>query len=95
MRWNSTRYSRAHAPSTVATVARRGFVRERQQSNIRPADEEETTDVAQEVLAAIPEGAYPSLARVAMEYSTEPYDDAAAFDFGLDLILDGLQRLLE
>jgi AcrR family transcriptional regulator len=68
---------------------------ERQRLNISPADDEETTEVAQEVLAAIPQGAYPSLARVAMEYATKPYDDDAAFDFGLGLILDGLERLLE
>jgi len=68
---------------------------ERQRSNIWPAEDEETTAVAQEVLAAIPEGGYPSLARVATEYATEPYDDADAFDFGLGLILDGLQRLLK
>ncbi len=67
---------------------------ERQRSNISPADDEDTTEVAQEVLDAIPEGAFPSLALVAMEYAAEPYDDAAAFDFGLDLILDGLERLL-
>jgi hypothetical protein len=30
-----------------------------------------------------------------MQYASEPYDDAAAFAFGLDLILDGLGRLLE
>jgi hypothetical protein len=30
-----------------------------------------------------------------MEYAVKPYDDAAAFDFGLDLILDSLERLLE
>ena len=68
---------------------------ERQRSNISPADDEDTTEVAQEVLDAIPEGAFPSLARVATEYAAEPYDDAAAFDFGLDLILDGLERLLK
>jgi AcrR family transcriptional regulator len=67
---------------------------ERQRSSIAPADDEETTEVAQEVLAAIPPGAYPSLASVATEYAEKPYDDAAAFDFGLDLILDGLERLL-
>jgi AcrR family transcriptional regulator len=67
---------------------------ERQRSNISPADDEDATEVAQEVLAAIPDGAYPSLARVAMEYATKPYDDDAAFDFGLVLILDGLERLL-
>ncbi len=68
---------------------------ERQRANIAPTDDEDTTEVAQEVLAAIPEGAYPSLAQVAMEYSVKPYDDAAAFDFGLGLILDGLERLLD
>lgn len=67
---------------------------ERQRLSISPADDEETTEVAQEVLAAIPQGAYPSLARVAMEYATKPYDDETAFDFGLGLILDGLERLL-
>lgn len=67
---------------------------ERQRLSISPADGEETTEVAEEVLAAIPAGAYPSLARVAAEYATKPYDDAAAFAFGLDLIIDGLERLL-
>jgi AcrR family transcriptional regulator len=65
---------------------------ERQRQGISPADDEEASDVAQEVLAAIPQGAYPSLACVAMEYATKPYDDDAAFDFGLGLILDGLER---
>lgn len=68
---------------------------ERQRSSMVPAAEEKAVDVAREVLASIPEGAYPSLARVAAEYATEPYDDAAAFDFGLGLVLDGLQRLLD
>jgi AcrR family transcriptional regulator len=67
---------------------------ERQRQGIAPAADEETADVAQEVLAAIPQGAYPSLARVAMEYATTPYDDDASFDFGLGLILDGVERLL-
>ena len=67
---------------------------ERQRANFSPAHDEKTIEVAQEVLAAIPQGAYPSLARVATEYAARPYDDAAAFDFGLDLIIDGLQRLL-
>lgn len=67
---------------------------ERQRANISPADDEEVAEAAQEVLDAIPEGAFPSLARVAMEYAETPYDDVAAFGFGLDLILDGLERLL-
>jgi AcrR family transcriptional regulator len=68
---------------------------ERQRSNLSLGDDAVTTKTAQDYLAAIPQGAYPSLACVAMEYAVKPYDDAAAFDFGLGLILDGLQRLLE
>ncbi len=68
---------------------------ERQRSSLSLGDDVDTTEAAQEVLAAIPPGAYPSLACVAMEYAVKPYDDAAAFDFGLGLILDALQRLLE
>jgi hypothetical protein len=68
---------------------------ERQRSSLSLGDDVDTTEAAQEVLAAIPQGAYPSLARVATEYAAKPYDDAVAFGFGLDLILDALQRLLE
>lgn len=67
---------------------------ERQRSNFSQTDEVDSTEVAQEVLAAIPQGAYPSLAAVAMEYADKPYDEDAAFEFGLNLILDGLERLL-
>lgn len=67
---------------------------ERQRSNFAQGDVVDTIEVAEEVLAAIPEGAYPSLAAVAMEYVDEPYDEDAAFEFGLDLILDGLERQL-
>jgi len=67
---------------------------ERQRSNISPADDEDATDVAQEVLDAIPQGAFPSLAAVAIEYAEKPYDEDASFEFGLDLLLDGLERLL-
>ncbi len=68
---------------------------ERQRSALSLGDDEDTTEAAQEVLEAIPPGAFPSLARVAAHYAEKPYDDAAAFGFGLDLILDGLQCLLE
>lgn len=67
---------------------------ERQRANISPGGEEDSTEVAQEVLDAIPEGAFPSLALIATEYAENPYDDAAAFEFGLDLLLDSLERLL-
>ena len=44
-------------------------------------------------MAASPE-AYPALERVAGEFAARPYDLAASFEFGLGLILDGLERLL-
>ena len=48
---------------------------ERQRSNLALSDDLDTTEVAEEVVAAIPAGAYPSLARVAAEYAVEPFDD--------------------
>jgi len=67
---------------------------ERQRANFSQADDADTIEVAKEVLDAIPAGAFPSLALVAMEYAEKPYDEDAAFAFGLDLILDSLERLL-
>ena len=67
---------------------------ERQRSNIALGDDEDDAEPAREVLEAARE-AFPSLMLVAAAYASEPVDDDAAFDFGLDLILDGLQRLLE
>lgn len=68
---------------------------ERQRSSIGMGDESAGVEAAHEVLDLIPQEAYPSLARVALGYATDPYDDAEAFAFGLDLLLDGLQRLVE
>ena len=68
---------------------------ERQRSTLSWGDEPENAERAQEFVATIPEGAYPSLARVAAEYAEQPFDEAAAFDFGLALVLDSLQRLLD
>ena len=50
--------------------------------------------VAREILAGIPDGEYAAAARVATEFAANPFDEDAAFDFGLGLILDGLERLL-
>jgi AcrR family transcriptional regulator len=68
---------------------------ERQRSSLAVGDEADAGAAAEEVLAALPAGAYPSLALVATEFAERPYDDEAAFDFGLGLILHGLQRLLD
>lgn len=68
---------------------------ERQWSSIGTSNEPDGVMAAREVSDLIPDGAYPSLARVAKGYAAQPYDDAAAFEFGLRLILDGLQRHIE
>lgn len=68
---------------------------ERQRSSLSLGDDVDTTEVAEEVLAAIPPDAYPSLMRVAGEFAIKPYDEAAVFNLGLGLILDGLEHLLE
>jgi AcrR family transcriptional regulator len=67
---------------------------ERQRSNFSQSDYVDTIEVAEEVLAAIPQGEYSSLAAVAMEYADKPYDEDAAFEFGLGLMLDSLERQL-
>ena len=68
---------------------------ERQWSNLSLHDDTDAAAGARETLAAVPQGAYPALVRVAEEYAAAPFDEDAAFTFGLDLLLDGLQRLLE
>ena len=67
---------------------------ERQRSTASPADSADTTEAAREILAAIPDGAYPFAALVANEYAANPFDQESAFEFGLGLILDGLERSL-
>ncbi len=68
---------------------------ERRQSSLAVKEDTTAVEAAQEVVAAVPEGAYPHALRVAAEFATTPFDQDAAFDFGLGLILDGLERLLK
>lgn len=68
---------------------------ERQRPSGSTGDAVDPTEAAREVLQAIPDGAYPFAASVAMEYAADPFDKEAAFEFGLDLILEGLERWLE
>lgn len=67
---------------------------ERQRPDVSIEDGLGRTNVAKEILAAIPDGEYPFAASVAIEYATNPFDQEAAFEFGLGLILDGLERSL-
>ena len=56
---------------------------------------DETTQVAEQIIDQMA-GAFPHLAELARERVLEPgYDFGAEFDFGLELILDGLERAAE
>jgi AcrR family transcriptional regulator len=55
---------------------------------------EETAEVAQSIMAEFPAAdAYPHLAELAVEHVLQPgYDYGDEYEFGLELILDGLER---
>jgi hypothetical protein len=54
---------------------------------------EETTELAQEIMAGFPADAYPHLTELAVRHVLRPgYDYGDEFESGLDLILDGLER---
>ena len=54
---------------------------------------EETAALAEEILRGLPADDYPHLAELTREHVLQPgYDYAEEFGFGLELILDGLER---
>ena len=54
---------------------------------------EEAHDVTEEIVQQFPAGDYPYLMEMAVEYVLQPgYEYANEFNFGLELILDGLER---
>jgi AcrR family transcriptional regulator len=54
---------------------------------------EETADLAHAILAAFPVDEFPRLAELTREHVLAPgYDYAQEYEFGLDLLLDGLER---
>jgi hypothetical protein len=56
----------------------------------------EVADVAQNMLQPLPVTEYPNLVEFITEHAMKPgYDHGDEFEFGLDLILDGLERALE
>jgi AcrR family transcriptional regulator len=60
-----------------------------------PFDKETAPEVAEGMMAEFPTGAYPHLTELAVEHVLQPgYDYGDEFEFGLDLILDGFERLL-
>jgi AcrR family transcriptional regulator len=53
---------------------------------------EETAELAQDILAGFPADEYPHLAELTTQHVLRPsYDYGDEFEFGLDLILDGLE----
>ena len=58
--------------------------------------EEETVEVAKMMMAQVPADEYPHLTEFTVEHILKPgYDYGDEFAFGLDLILDGLERTSE
>lgn len=56
----------------------------------------ETSELAQAILAPFPAAEYPHLAELTFEHVLKPgYDYGSEYEFGLDLILDGLDRALD
>ena len=54
---------------------------------------EETADLAQTILEQFPADDYPHLAELTVKHVLQPgYDYGDEYEFGIDLILDGLQR---
>jgi hypothetical protein len=65
-----------------------------QQASLPFTTPEEAAAVASSISRQFPADAYPHLAELTLQHVLQPgYDYAAEFTFGLDLILDGLERI--
>jgi AcrR family transcriptional regulator len=54
---------------------------------------EETADLAQSIMAGMPADEYPHLTELAVKHVLQPgYEYGNEYEFGLELILDGLER---
>ncbi len=81
----------AHAFSVIDSYVY-GFAQ--QQQNLTYTTSEEATVVAEDILRSLPAEEYPHLAEMIVEHALKPgYDYAEEFNFGLDLILDGLDAV--
>jgi AcrR family transcriptional regulator len=67
-----------------------------QQMNLPYHTSQEGTQVAENILQQLPADRYPYLAEMIIEHAMKPgYDYAQEFEFGLDLILNSLSRLID
>lgn len=64
-----------------------------QEQNLAFGTPDETAELAEAFLLQLPSEDYPRLAAFTVEHVLQPgYDYAKEYEFGLDLILDGLER---
>jgi AcrR family transcriptional regulator len=67
-----------------------------QQTNLPSHTSKESAELAGNILRELPADEYPYLAEMIIEHALKPgYNYGDEFEFGLDLILDGLERLRE
>jgi AcrR family transcriptional regulator len=66
-----------------------------QQFNFSGDSDASPEEMAEAILAYIPVEQYPHLHRMASHAMQVGYDAEADFDFGLEIILDGLERILD
>ena len=65
---------------------------ERIEASLPSGTGEETADLAQMIMARFTPDEYPHLTELTLEHVLQPgYDYGNGFEFGLDLILDGLE----
>ncbi|HEY8320053.1 MAG TPA: TetR/AcrR family transcriptional regulator [Amnibacterium sp.] len=87
-----TIHQAAHAFSLMDSYIY-GFAQQLQ--NLTYSTPDEAAAVAEGILRQLPSSEYPHLARMLTEHALQPdYDYAAEFGFGLELLLDGLERVL-
>ncbi len=67
-----------------------------QEANLAVQRGDEDAELAGEIAAAFDPGAYPMMTRFAMEHAMQPdFNFGDSFDYGLDLLLDGLARAVD
>jgi AcrR family transcriptional regulator len=65
-----------------------------QQTNLPFRTSQEAAEVAQDILEDFPGAGYPYLTELAVEHVMKPgYDYGHEFEYGLDVILDGIERV--
>ncbi len=66
-----------------------------QQANMSAGSDGPAEQMAEAILASVPRETYPNLHRMVLHSMQAGYDPEADFAFGLEIILDGLERVLK